>query len=165
MNRLSRKDKSRYIFFIIVAILFVLFKYKDIIKEEKIVDEDYNISYSIGEIPPYSGTDVIVINNNEPDFDDLSHTSESFEVYGELDKLGRCTSAYANIGKDLMPTTSRDRISEVKPTGWHYSKYDFIEGNYLYNRCHLIAYSLTAENANPKNLITCTRYINARIRK
>ncbi len=157
---MNRNNRIRYLIFLILAILFILFKYNDYIREEESENNQIE-SYEVSSIPDYSGKDVIILNNNEPEFDDLSHTTESFEVYGELDSLGRCTAAYANIGKDLMPTSSRDRISEVKPTGWQYSKYDFIEGNYLYNRCHLIAYSLTAENANPKNLITCTRYTNA----
>ena len=84
----------------------------------------------------------------------------SFEQYGDLDSLGRCTTAYACIGQDLMPTEKRGDISSVKPTGWHNVKYDGIDGKYLYNRCHLIGYQLTAENANEKNLITGTRYMN-----
>ena len=93
-------------------------------------------------------------------FDLKNINNKTFEEYGALDELGRCTYAYAFIGKELMPTKDRDRISSVKPTGWHYSKYDFIEDELLYNRCHLIAYSLTAENANKRNLITCTRHMN-----
>ena len=81
-------------------------------------------------------------------------------MYGELDKLGRCTEAHANIGKDLMPTEDRGSIGSVKPTGWHTVKYDIVDGKYLYNRCHLIGFQLTGENANKNNLITCTRYMN-----
>lgn len=87
-------------------------------------------------------------------------TTTSFESYGELDGLGRCTTAFANIGKDLMPTEKRGSIGEVKPTGWQMAKYDNVDGKYLYNRCHLIGYQLTGENANAKNLITGTRYLN-----
>ena len=87
-------------------------------------------------------------------------TADSFEYYGELDELGRCTVAYASIGKDLMPTEKRGSIGSVKPTGWHTVKYDIVDGKYLYNRCHLIGYQLTAENANKNNLITGTRYLN-----
>ena len=102
----------------------------------------------------------MIINNNEPNFEDISKSGESFEVYSELDSLGRCGEAYASIGKDLMPTESRGSIGSVKPTGWHTVKYDNIDGKYLYNRCHLIGYQLTGENANKNNLITCTRYMN-----
>ena len=85
---------------------------------------------------------------------------DSFETYSELDSLGRCGAAYANVGQDLMPTGPRSSIGQVKPTGWHTAKYDSVDGKYLYNRCHLIGYQLTAENANKKNLITGTRYLN-----
>ena len=78
-----------------------------------------------------------------------------------MDKLGRCGVAYANISQETMPTEERGAIGSVKPTGWHTAKYKgVVDGNYLYNRCHLIAYCLTAENANKKNLITGTRYLN-----
>ena len=87
-------------------------------------------------------------------------TTQSFETYSELDSLGRCGVAYANVGQDLMPTEPRGEIGAVKPSGWHLVKYDNVDGKYLYNRCHLIAYMLAAENANPQNLITGTRYLN-----
>lgn len=118
-------------------------------------------SYTLENIPEYSGKDYVIINNNEPDFKDEDKTTTSFEKYSDLDYLGRCGTAYANIGTDLMPTKEREYIGNIKPSGWRISKYDFIEGEYLYNRCHLIAYSLTAENSNKKNLITCTRHLNA----
>lgn len=86
--------------------------------------------------------------------------TESFETYSSLDSLGRCGVAYANVGQDLMPTEERGSIGQVKPTGWHTVKYDCVDGKYLYNRCHLLGYQLTAENANTKNLITGTRYLN-----
>lgn len=129
----------------------------------EIDNNEADISYVDSDIPNYSDKDLIILNNNEPDFDDLAKTSESFEVYSELDSLGRTGVAYANLGKELMPTSERKNISMVKPTGWNYSKYDFIEGNLLYNRCHLIAFSLAGENANPNNLITCTRHMNAEV--
>lgn len=129
----------------------------------EIDNNEVDISYVDSDIPNYSDKDLIILNNNEPDFDDLAKTSESFEVYSELDSLGRTGVAYANLGKELMPTSERENISMVKPTGWNYSKYDFIEGNLLYNRCHLIAFSLAGENANPNNLITCTRHMNAEV--
>ena len=108
----------------------------------------------------YDGKPYVVINDNDPDFTDADMTTTSFESYGELDGLGRCTTAFANIGKDLMPAEKRGPIGEVKPTGWQTAKYDNVDGKYLYNRCHLIGYQLTGENANEKNLITGTRYLN-----
>lgn len=108
----------------------------------------------------YDGKPYVVINDNDPDFTDADMTTTSFERYGELDGLGRCTTAFANIGKDLMPAEKRGSIGEVKPTGWQTAKYDNVDGKYLYNRCHLIGYQLTGENANEKNLITGTRYLN-----
>ena len=108
----------------------------------------------------YQGEPYVVINDNNPAFNDADFTTISFESYGELDGLGRCTTAFANIGKDIMPTEKRGAIGEVKPTGWQTAKYDSVDGKYLYNRCHLIGYQLTGENANAKNLITGTRYLN-----
>lgn len=108
----------------------------------------------------YDGKPYVVINDNDPDFTEADMTTASFESYGELDGLGRCTTAFANIGKDLMPAEKRGSIGEVKPTGWQTAKYDNVDGKYLYNRCHLIGYQLTGENANEKNLITGTRYLN-----
>ncbi len=123
------------------------------------VNEDYQ-SYNVGEIPDYNGSPYVIINDNVPSFEEKDLTQESFERYSELDSLGRCGVAYANIGKDIMPTEERGRIGMIKPTGWHTVKYDIVDGKYLYNRCHLIGYQLTGENANPKNLITCTRSMN-----
>lgn len=114
------------------------------------------------DIPDYSGYNYIVLNNNEPEFDETIDTSKSFEKYSELDSFGRAQVAFGNIGKDLMPTEKRGSIGMIKPTGWHTVKYDIVDGKYLYNRCHLIGYQLTGENANPKNLITCTREMNTK---
>ena len=94
----------------------------------------------------YDGKPYVVINDNNPDFTEADMTTASFESYGELDGLGRCTTAFANIGKDLMPAEKRGPIGEVKPTGWQTAKYDNVDGKYLYNRCHLIGYQLTGEN-------------------
>ena len=104
----------------------------------------------------------IEINNNIPFFemDKYTTSSYSYEYYSELDALGRCGVCYACIGKDLMPTEERGPIGMVKPSGWHTVKYDCVDGKYLYNRCHLIGYQLSGENANEKNLITGTRYLN-----
>lgn len=119
-----------------------------------------SVSYSIGDIPEYSGEPYVILNDNEPDFQEEDMTEESFESYSELDTLGRCGVAYANIGQDLMPTEERGPIGHIKPSGWHTVKYDVVDGKYLYNRCHLIGYQLTAENSNKQNLITGTRYLN-----
>lgn len=117
-------------------------------------------SLSVSEVPEYSGEPYVVINENQPDFSEGDMTKDSFETYSDLDSLGRCQSAYANVGQDLMPTGERGNISKIKPSGWQKAKYDIVDGKYLYNRCHLIGYQLTAENANEKNLITGTRYMN-----
>ena len=117
-------------------------------------------AFSLREIPAYSGTPYTEVNGNQPYFTAEELTTQSFETYSELDSLGRCGMAYANVGQDLMPTEPRGEIGAVKPTGWHLVKYDNVDGKYLYNRCHLIAYMLAAENANPQNLITGTRYLN-----
>lgn len=117
-------------------------------------------STDLAAIPEYTGSAYTVLNDNIPDFPEEDFTEESFETYSDMDSLGRCGVAYANIGEDLMPTTKRGSIGQVKPSGWHTVKYDSVDGKYLYNRCHLIGYQLTAENANEKNLITGTRYLN-----
>ena len=111
----------------------------------------------------YNGSPSIEINNNIPTFTEEEITSQSFEKYGNLDALGRCTTAIASIGPDLMPTEERGSIGTIKPTGWKQNKYPGIVDSqppYLYNRCHLIGYQLTAENANKRNLVTGTRYMN-----
>lgn len=102
----------------------------------------------------------ITLNENIPAFSDDEITTEAFEKYSELDELGRCGTAFACIGMELMPTEERGAIGQVRPSGWHTVKYDVIDGMYLYNRCHLIGYQLAGENANEKNLITGTRYLN-----
>lgn len=120
-----------------------------------------NNSYvSLDAIPAYDGKAYVAVNNNEPFFTDSDMTTTAFENYSDLDSLGRCGVAYANICKDIMPTEERDKIGMIKPSGWHTVKYDVIKDRYLYNRCHLIGYQLAGENANPKNLITGTRYLN-----
>lgn len=120
-----------------------------------------NNSYvSLDAIPAYDGKAYVAVNNNEPFFTDSDMTTTAFENYSDLDSLGRCGVAYANICKDIMPTEERGKIGMIKPSGWHMVKYDVIKDRYLYNRCHLIGYQLAGENANPKNLITGTRYLN-----
>ena len=124
------------------------------------IEQPATIPTESQEIPTYSGTPYTEVNGNKPYFTEADLTTQSFETYSELDSLGRCGVAYANVGQDLMPTEPRGEIGAVKPTGWHLVKYDNVDGKYLYNRCHLIAYMLAAENANPQNLITGTRYLN-----
>lgn len=119
------------------------------------------VSYDLSDIPAYSGEPYVAVNNNEPLFtDDEKKNDQSFEEYASLDGLGRCGTAYSCVGRELMPTEARGNIGQVKPTGWHSVKYDCVDGKNLYNRCHLIGYQLTAENANDRNLITGTRYLN-----
>jgi len=117
-------------------------------------------SYDLESIPEYSGEPYVTIHDNVPFFLEEELTTDAFETYSELDDLGRCGTAYANICEDIMPTEKRGKIGMIKPSGWHTVKYTGIDGNYLYNRCHLIGYQLSAENANEKNLITGTRYLN-----
>ena len=113
-----------------------------------------------GEIPEFAGDAYFALNNNIPNFTENDLVVESYESYSPLDALGRCGAAMACIGTDIMPTEERGSIGQVKPSGWHTVKYDHVDGKYLYNRCHLIGYQLTGENANGKNLITGTRYMN-----
>ena len=108
----------------------------------------------------YNGSPYIEVNDNTPFFSDKEKITDEFETYSELDSLGRCGVAYANISTYTLPTDERGSIGSVKPSGWHSVRYDIVDGKYLYNRCHLIGYQLAAENANPKNLITGTRYLN-----
>ena len=118
-------------------------------------------SFSLSDVPAYSGKAYTSVNGNVPYFTAAELTTTSFETYSDLDTLGRCGVTYACIGQDLMPTEERGSIGMVKPTGWHTVRYDdLVDGKYLYNRCHLIGYQLTGENANTQNLITGTRYLN-----
>lgn len=117
-------------------------------------------SATLEDIPEYSGTPYAEIDNNRPSFTESELVTSSYEKYSSLDDLGRCGVAVACVGKDLMPTEERGSIGMIKPSGWHLVKYDSVDGKYLYNRCHLIAYELTSENANRENLITGTRYLN-----
>lgn len=155
--------KKRSKLFILILIMGVLFYCGDDIYKYAygLINVDNN-SYDIDNIPSYAGNSYVIVNDNIPNFKEEDYTTTSFEKYGELDYLGRCTTATSNIGIDLMPTEKRGSIGMIKPTGWHTIKYDHIDGKYLYNRCHLIGYQLTGENANKKNLITCTRSMNTK---
>lgn len=121
---------------------------------------DQEVSYNLESIPKYTSEPYVMINENVPFFTESDFTEEAFETYSNLDELGRCGAAFANVGKETMPTEERGQIGMIKPSGWQTVKYDCVDGKYLYNRCHLIGYQLSAENANEKNLITGTRYLN-----
>ena len=131
-------------------------------QEASDVTTDFSVitEITLKDIPAYSGEAYSVVNDNVPFFKVDATMTESFEVYTPLDSLGRCGIVYANIGKDIMPTEARGEIGSVKPTGWQTAKYEIVDGLYLYNRCHLIGFQLTGENANRENLITGTRYMN-----
>ncbi len=118
------------------------------------------VSFDLDDIPRYSGKAYVVLNQNQPEFTEEEITQTSYERYSWQDLLGRCGSAEASIGCDLMPTKERESISEVTPSGWQSQRYEFVDQEYLYNRCHLIGFQLTGENANERNLITGTRYMN-----
>lgn len=121
-------------------------------------------SFSLEDVPAFSGEPYVVLSDNQPGFtqEELDQAAQGFEEYSPLDSLGRCGAAYASVGLDTMPTQDRESISSVKPSGWQTAKYDteLVDGGYLYNRCHLIGFQLTGENANEENLITGTRYLN-----
>lgn len=159
-----RKNKQSSIYFIVALIIFLIVGvYEGKIVFQPIEDNSNvvnQVSYDLASIPEYSNANYVVLNNNEPNFTESDYTTDSFERYSELDSLGRAKVAYVNIGVDLMPTEERGSIGQVKPSGWHLVKYDIVNGKYLYNRCHLIGFQLTGENANEKNLITCTRQMN-----
>ena len=117
-------------------------------------------AFDVASIPKYSGNAYVTVNNNIPYFSKSEYTTKSFEKYAPLDNLGRCGVAYACVGTDIMPTEERGSIGSVKPTGWQTIRYENVDGKYLYNRCHLLGFQLTGENANTRNLITGTRYLN-----
>ena len=119
-------------------------------------------SFDLSSIPEYTNEPYIILNNNKPEFEEIELIPESFEKYSELDSLGRCGVAYACLSLDTMPSADEEResISSIEPSGWINKTYDNVDGGYLYNRCHLIGYQLSNENANEKNLITGTRYMN-----
>ncbi len=156
----KRKYKKKNTFYIIILILLGIYIVFQPQIDEYILSVFNTPTYALEEVPAFSGDYYVTINNNIPNFNEDDLTTKSYEKYGKLDYLGRCTSAIANIGKDLMPTEERGSIGMIKPSGWHTVKYDIVDGKYLYNRCHLIGYQLTGENANEKNLITCTRQTN-----
>ena len=166
MSKKIRIDKKNIqifgaVLFLVVALLVAFFTYKYV--ENKNSTKNSNIfGLDTNKLPEYNGKPYVVINNNEPNFDKSELVSKSFEKYSELDSLKRCGVADSIIGQDLMPTSKRENISSVKPTGWESVKYNGIDGGNLYNRCHLIGFQLAGENANKRNLITGTRYLNTK---
>lgn len=161
-RELTKKYKIVFITFLSLFILCFLcsiwrFDSGSISRETSIEISDNLLE----EIPEFFGEPYIILNENNPDFTSKEkENKEAFEFYSDLDALGRCGTAYANICKELMPVEEREAIGHIKPSGWQLVKYDGIDGNYLYNRCHLIGFQLAGENANEKNLITGTRYMN-----
>ena len=153
MNK--KKSKSILPLLMIVLLLVAFYFAKDRLFEKPIV-----YSESVMTVPAFSGEPFIAINENNPEFTEEEYTVESYEYYGDLDQYGRCTIAMACVGRDLMPTQDRESISSVKPSGWIQAQYDFVDGKSLYNRCHLIGFQLTGENANERNLVTGTRFMN-----
>lgn len=166
--KVKKKKRLNILLVLITSLCAVYFLPNDLngsldsVINTKSNDENVEIKKNISKenIPEYSNNPYVVLNNNIPYFEEKDISNKSYEKYSNLDNLGRCGTAIASVGKDLMPTEKRGSISSVKPTGWHTVKYDGIDGKYLYNRCHLIGYQLTGENANKKNLVTCTRYLN-----
>ncbi len=158
-KRTNRKKIKQLTYLILVLICVIISLFYS--PQENIENTSNNIivneTYNITDIPKYNGNIYVTINNNIPYFTEEEHTTESFERYSKKDNLKRCGVAYANICKEIMPTEKREDISEIEPTGWIQKEYD---GEYLYNRCHLIGYQLAGENANELNLITGTRYFN-----
>lgn len=147
----TKKEKLIYgILFVVAIIVVILIKKPDTAPTAN----------SLTAVPEFSGEAYVIINDNQPDFSGDELVTEGYEYYSELDALNRCGYAMACVGPETMPSEERDGIGQVKPSGWQTVKYDFIDGKYLYNRCHLIGFQLTGENANEKNLITGTRYLN-----
>ena len=149
------KNKHSKLMSLVIALVLVVISY--IIGG---FDNGVKYNISLDSIPDFSYSPYVVINNNIPFFTEDEYSLTSFEEYGELDYLGRCTSVIASIGTDIMPTEERGSIGQIKPSGWKTIKYDFIDGKYLYNRCHLLGFQLTGENSNVQNLITGTRSLN-----
>ena len=159
MGRRNSKKKLKQILALIVILIGIILAYFYNSENIEITNtKKETVTYSnLDEIPEYTDEIYVIINNNIPYFDESEYTTVPFERYSDLDEKGRCGVAYANICTEIMPTGEREDISDVKPTGWKQEKYD---GEYLYNRCHLIGYQLAGENANERNLITGTRYFN-----
>lgn len=163
-----RKKQRRIIFISLLVIAFLGIKeFTRIIERDfthqKVTSEPFDISTNDFQVPEFDGINpYVIVNDGIPLFHGTDYTTDEFETYSELDNLGRCQVAYANICREIMPVEPREGIGMIKPSGWHTVKYENIEHKYLYNRCHLIGYQLSGENANDKNLITGTRYMNVK---
>ena len=168
MNNNDKKSNLKQIAILVVFVLiiilgiFVTNNYNGNNINTNNVNKTITKSYTIDNIPGYSSEPYVVINNNIPDFNEEDFNTNSFEHYSDLDDLGRCGIAFANLGKETMPKEDETRksLDDIIPTGWSDAKYDIVSGKKLYNKCHLIAFSLSAENDNDKNIITGTRYFN-----
>lgn len=155
---MRRSYKGKKIHWSVALVLVIAVLAATIFGDRLFPDRQY--SFSLTDIPEFSGDPFVVLYDNQPAFTDEDITVNSYEYYSPLDRLGRCAYAMACIGEDLMPTQPRESISSVKPSGWVQAQYDWVDGQSLYNRCHLIGFQLTGENANELNLITGTRYCN-----
>ena len=169
MKKKNKKKLQKYFLGILATLIIAIITYFYPNFEEEIhqilgtdvVNATTTItSFDLSSIPEYTDSPFVYINDNKPNFTQEDYAKSVFEDYSELDSLGRCGVAFANICREIMPTEARGEIGMVKPSGWKLSKYDIVDGKYLYNRCHLIGYQLAGENANEKNLITGTRYLN-----
>lgn len=160
----KQQGKLSFLLACLIGLFFVFAGCSSDTNEQNTFDgsqrEESTYSFSLDQVPEYSGDPYVTLNDNIPTFSSAEITENSFENYSDFDALGRCQVAVACVGQEIMPTEERGAIGSVKPTGWHTIKYDCVDGKYLYNRCHLISYQLTGENANEKNLITGTRYLN-----
>lgn len=160
----SNINLKQILILIIFAIIIGITGYfSDNIVYTDVISNSNIISTHMQNIPDYSGNPYVIIDNNQPSFTENDYTTNAFETYSDLDKRKRCGVAYANICKEIMPlkTDDRESLDSVTPSGWQQTTYKgIVEGNYLYNRCHLIGHQLAGENANEKNLITGTRYMN-----
>ena len=156
---MSRKNKKLVTSLLSLIVLIAVVSYQYILPSYAYKDNSNNTSDVIS-IPSYDNEPYKEVNNNKPTFTDSEKELTEKEEYSDLDSLGRVGVAFALISKSTVPTTKRGSIGMIKPAGWHTVKYDFVDGKYLYNRCHLIAHQLTGQNANPKNLMTCTRSMN-----
>ena len=169
MSRKKQIETNKILVGLIFVILVIILGYISPKLLNQIIDNPMQneITYAtssnyLSSIPEYSLNSYIILNNNKPEFEEEKLNDKEFEKYSDLDSLGRCGVAFANICLDTMPSSNEERgnISNIKPSGWINKKYEIVDGGYLYNRCHLIGYQLSAENANEKNLITGTRYLN-----
>ena len=165
-KRKNNKNINKILLTLIAVIIVGISGYLNIEDEQqtnKTITENkisYTTSFDLTSVPVFTDEPYVVLNDNKPNFNEEDFSKEPFEEYSPLDYLGRCGVAFAKVGKETMPKEPRGEIGMVKPSGWQTVKYDIVDGKYLYNRCHLIGYQLTGKNANEKNLITGTRYMN-----